>query len=344
MTSEAARLLAHRLQPLAPWLEDGDVEDVVINRPEEAFIYHHGAWEPVETSLTLDDLEEIAFLAGALRKQEVGEHSPLCDTELPNGERLNICLPPAVPAGTAGLSIRVHEQDVSPTEDIPKRYRTDGWNKPTSQRGGRNLSRALAAYDAGDFQLFLEEGVAARLNMLVAGPTGAGKTTLSKTVVSAIPHSKRIITIEDTLELSLQQPNVLRLLYSKRDLTGVKISSEDLVQAGMRMRPDIFLLQELRDDAAWSYLTAVCAGHPGSITTIHGRDPADALRRLSLLVKSCEAGRAMEREDLISLISASIDVIIPLEKDSDIKPRVHDVWFVADAQRRDETAANLLRA
>lgn len=342
MTSPAAPLLDYLLAPLTQWLRDPSVEDIAINQPGQAWVRHHGAWEGIKVPLSLDALEEIAILAGSLRKQEVGTLSPLCATELPGGERLQICLPPAVENGKVSLTIRVHEQDVAPLSDVHKRYRTENWNKRKSQRGGRNTSDALTAYDAHDFHGFLEAAVKARLNMLLCGSTGAGKTTLSKTIISAIPHTKRLITIEDTIELKLLQPNVVRLLYSKDDLSGTKIASEDLVQSGMRMIPDIFLLQELRDDAAWSYLTAICSGHPGSITTIHGRDPADALRRLALLVKSSEAGRGLERDDLISLITSSIDAIIPLEKDDDVLPLVHDVWFVADAQRRGESAATLL--
>jgi type IV secretion system protein VirB11 len=239
--------------------------------------------------------------------------------------------------------MRVHEQDVFLIDDIHKRYRTTGWNKRSSVRGGRDLSRTLNAYDTADFERFLHEAVRARLNIILAGPTWAGKTTLSKTIISAIPHARRIITIEDVIELKLHQPNVVRLLYSKGDLSGTGITPEGLVEAGMRLAPDIFLLQELRDEAAYSYLTSVCSGHPGSITTIHGRDAADVLRRLSLLVKSCEEGRAMDREDLLDLISASIDVIIPLSRDDDPLPLVHDVWFVADAIRDGKTAADLLR-
>ncbi len=344
MASSLVQLLDHLLKPLAPWLTDTAVEDIAINEPGKAWIRHHGAWEGVEIPLGLDDLEEIAILAGALRRQEVGALSPLCATELPGGERLQICMPPAVPSGTISETIRVHEQDVAPISDINQRYLTNEWNKFSVQRRRRNLSKTLAAYRAGDLQRFLELAVEGRLNGLLCGPTGAGKTTLSKTIVSAIPHSRRIVTVEDTLELKLLQPNVVRLLYSKDDLAGTDIEAEDLVQAGMRMNPDIFLLQELRDDAAWSYLTAICSGHPGSWTTIHGRDAADAIRRLSLLVKSSPAGRALERDDLLELISASIDIIIPLEKDSGVLPIVHDVWFVADAAERGETVSDLLIA
>jgi type IV secretion system protein VirB11 len=115
------------------------------------------------------------------------------------------------------------------------------------------------------------------------------------------------------------------------------------------MRPDRVLLQELRDDAAWTYLTSICSGHPGSVTTIHGRDASDALRRLFLLVKGSPAGRAMERDAIVELIAASIDVILPLymvspNPDHAARIGIGAVWFAAAAADRGETAGDLLRA
>src|ERR1700739_3454160 len=103
MSSPAAPLLEYLLQPLRPWLDDAATEDVAINAPGRAWVRHHGAWEGVEVPLSLDDLEEIAILAGSLRQQEVGPRSPLCATELPGGQRLQICVPPAVPNGSPPL-------------------------------------------------------------------------------------------------------------------------------------------------------------------------------------------------------------------------------------------------
>ena len=168
-------------------------------------------------------------------------------------------------------------------------------------------------------------------------------TTLSKSIIGEIGNDERLITIEDTLELKIIQPNVVRLLYSKDDLSGTKVSPEDLLQASLRLRPDRVLLQELRDDAAWTYLTSICAGHPGSCTTIHGRDAADAFRRLFLLVKGSEAGRALERETIIELISTAIDVVVPLYR-QDGAVNLGAVWFVADRIRAGETAAHIMQA
>ena len=189
---------------------------------------------------------------------------------------------------------------------------------------------------------FLDASVRARLTILLCGATGSGKTTLSKSLLAAIDPGERIITLEDTLELSLSQPNVVRLLYSKDGLSGASIDPEALLQASLRMRPDRVLLQELRDDAAWTYIGEVVSGHPGSITTIHGQDAASAFKRLFALCKSSPRGRNFDDRTLIDLLSAAVDLIIPLHN-AGTEYRIGAAWFAANAARRGETAADLLR-
>jgi type IV secretion system protein VirB11 len=342
MISPAAPLLEYLLTPLDPWLEDPATEDIAINQPGEAWIRQRGAWLRDGVALDGDALEEIAILAGSLRKQEVGALSPLCATELPDGERLQICLPPAVPQGTVSLTIRKHEHSVAPLSKLGSRYRAREWNRWRNLRASRDMTELLALYDAGDLEGFLAAAVRARLNMLLSGRTGSGKTTLSKSVLAAIDPGERLITIEDTLELMVLQPNVVRLLYSKDGLSGAEVNAEALLQASLRMRPDRVLLQELRDDAAWTYVNEVISGHPGSITTIHGHGASEAFRRLFALAKSSRQGAALQDSTLIDLIAGAIDVIIPLEESGGVFG-IGSVWFAADAARRGETAADLLR-
>jgi len=340
--SPAAPLLQCLLSPLDPWLQDPATEDIAINRPGEAWIRQRGTWLRDDVALDGEALEEIAILAGSLRQQEVGALSPLCATELPDGERLQICLPPAVPQGTVSLTIRKHENRVAPLSKLGSRYRAGDWNRWRNLRASRDMAELTALYDAGDLEGFLAAAVRARLNMLLCGRTGSGKTTLSKSVLAAIDPGERLITIEDTLELTVLQPNQVRLLYSKDRLSGAAVDAEALLQASLRMRPDRVLLQELRDDAAWTYVNEVISGHPGSITTIHGHGASEAFRRLFALAKSSPKGAALQDSTLIGLIAAAIDVIIPLEESGGVFG-IGSVWFAADAARRGETAADLLR-
>lgn len=343
MASEAAPQLQHLLGPVLPWLKDPATEEVAINRPGEAFVRQNGVFCRHDLPLGYDDLEDIAILAGALRKQDVGPRAPLCATELPGGERLQICLPPAVPNGTVSLTIRRPGSSVAALGEVGKRYRTARWNRwaDRSETQERNAAEVLALYDAGDIEGFFQACVRNRMTMLLCGATGSGKTTMSKTLISAIPAHERIITIEDTLELVIPQPNHVRLLYAKSRIGLGGVTAEALLQASLRMRPDRILLGEMRDDAAWTYLNEVVSGHPGSISTIHGANPVQAFKKLFSLVKGSEQGAAMEDRTLVDMLAAAIDVIVPFSTTGEVF-EIGEVWLAADARRRGETVANLL--
>lgn len=340
--SPAAPLLRFLLAPIALWLDDPATEELCINRPGECWVRQHGVFERYKVPLDLAALEDIAVLAGALRRQDVGPTSPLCASELPGGERLQVCIPPVVPHGTISLTIRKPGQHVAPLSSVGQRYQADDWNLWKSSGQRRDFTEALAAFDSGDLRRFLEVAVRNRLTILNCGATGSGKTSMSKTLISAIPLDERIITIEDTLELTIPQPNHVRLLYSKDGLSTARVDAESLLQASLRMRPDRVLLQELRDDAAWTYVNEVVSGHPGSITTIHGADPGQAFKKLFALVKGTPKGGGISDQTLATLLSSAVDLIIPFET-SGTTYRINQVWFAADAARRGETAADLLR-
>lgn len=139
------------------------------------------------------------------------------------------------------------------------------------------------------------------------------------------------------------QPNHVRLLYSKGAQSGARVTAEALLEASLRMRPDRVLVQELRDsEAAWTYLTEVVSGHPGSITTIHGRDAAQAFKKLFSLVKGSAKGGQWDDRTLTDLLATAVDLIVPFENRASTY-EIGEVWFAADAARRQETATNLLR-
>jgi len=321
MASEAAPQLRHLLKPILPWLDDPSTEEIAINKPGEAFVRQKGVFTRHDLPFDYDDLEDISILAGALRRQDVGPRSPLCATELPGGERLQICLPPAVPHGTVSLTIRRPGTSVSALADVSKRYQTSRWNKWEARRETENQhnEEVIGFYDAGNLESFLKACVRNRLTMLLCGATGSGKTTMGKTLIAAIPAHERLITIEDTLELVIPYENHVRLLYSKSGIGLGGVTAEALLQASLRMRPDRILLGEMRDDAAWTYLNEVVSGHPGSISTIHGANPVQGFKKLFSLVKGSEQGAALEDKTLIDMLSAA-----------------------ADARRRGETIAHLL--
>ncbi len=341
----AFELLNTSLRPLDQWRLDPATEEIAVNGPGAAFVMQHGIWTKHTAALTYRDLYGAAVLSGALRRESVNAQSPLLGGDMPSGERFQWLVPPCVPAGTVSLTIRKPGATVSPIEDLDARYDTAGWNKWHGQRSAAatRTSLLLESFDNGNLKGFLRAAIKARLNIWLCGPTGSGKTTALKTLINLIDDSERLMTVEDALELVITQPNHVRTLYSASYMPGCgMIGPADLLKAALRMRPDRIILGELRDSvAAWIFVNAVNTGHPGSITSIHGANPKQAFTRLRNLCKGCPEGTSFEGGDLASLISGAVDIIMPFGK-TDGRFEVGEVWFAADAERRGETAADLL--
>ena len=176
------------------------------------------------------------------------------------------------------------------------------------------------------------------------GYVATHNTTLLKSLMREVPEGERIVTVEDAAELVVPQPNTVRLLYSHGGSPGGDgtVTAEDLMVAALRMRPDRIPLQEVRTgEAAWVYLNGIMTGHPGSPTTIHGRSPAEAFRRMFALCKGTPGGGAMDDARLARMLADAVDVIIPLRSEAGAF-RIGEGWFKDDAARRGETAADLL--
>jgi type IV secretion system protein VirB11 len=337
MTSPAAALIDDLLQPLRPWLQNPETEDIAINRPGEAWVYSKGGWVRHDVPLDLDELEELPKLAASFLRQDLG---PLLDTYLPSRERFNACLPPAVEPGSISLTFRRPSSKLPLFCEMRERYQTEGCNEWRPEERTQDDSELLGLYDSEDFECFLQAAVRHRLGMLIAGETGAGKTTFSNVLASEISHTERIITVEDALEYVIPQPNNVRLIYSQDDRSALGLGN--LIKAGLRMRPSRLIVQEIREpEAAWLFVHHSPA-HRGGLTTIHGDDAASAARRLYGYCKGSETGGKYEAPELIQAIADAVDVIVPLKRKGK-EVAIGSVWFAADARRRGEGLADLIR-
>lgn len=304
-------LLRRYLEPLAAGLGEPGVTELVVNQPGEFFVERAHTWtRHLAPELTETWLTTLASAAAALSAQDVDEARPICSTSLPGGERCQIVLPPA--AAHVSLTIRRPADRTSSLDELS----AQGF---FGLRQGRDLAAdrrdALrGVFAAGDWARFLKAAVLDRRNILIAGATGSGKTTLAKALGAEIPAHERLITIEDVAEFDLPHPNLVRLFYARGGQGVAQVGPKDLLESALRMRPDRVLLQELRDGAAYSYLRNIASGHPGAITTIHAGGIDQAFTQLNLLVKEAPEARGLNRIELERLLRTLVDVVVHVQR------------------------------
>lgn len=316
------------LAPLAPPLADAAVTELVVNRPGELGVERRGAgwtWHDVP-ELSFARLDAVATLCAALSQQDVGPEHPLCGASLPDGQRVQICRPPAVAAGTISLTIR-RPSGAAPTIAAL----AAGGLFDRTERTGPRLHPAdaelLALHRARDWERFFPLAVRSRKTIVATGDTGSGKTSFAKALIGAIPCDERLVTIEDTAEFTgLPHCNLVSLFYSKGRQGLARVGAEELMEAALRMRPDRVLMQELRDGAAFTFVRSVAAGHPGSITTCHAGSAAGAFDALRLMVKQHEAGRYLADADVRTLLLGLVDVVVHCRRAGG-RFGIEEVWF-----------------
>ncbi len=275
---------------LSQLLSEPGVLEVVSNEAGRVWIETSTGWtEHAVPELTDARAQNLARAVATLTHQHIGRERPILSATLPGGERIQIVLPPAVDVGCVSITIRKPATAMLSLDELDRNGLFIDALRPS--RRAENDHHLAELLRGGDVRRFLCEAVRGRKNIIISGATGSGKTTLSKALIAEIPRDERLITIEDTPELVVPHRNCVALRYSKDGQGAAKVGPHELLEASLRMRPDRILLQELRDGTAFTYLRAVNAGHPGSITTVHADSCALAIEQLTLLVKQSEAGR-----------------------------------------------------
>ncbi|ONF49435.1 hypothetical protein RSM1_09170 [Methylobacterium radiotolerans] len=324
--------LRRLLAPIAEFLAAPEVTEIVINRPGEVGVERRDGWSWHDVpTLTFEKLDAIATLCAALSNQDVGPHQPLCGSILPDGQRVQICRPPATPTGTLSLTIR------RPSNFAPTIAGLAAGGLFARTEGARRRihpadAELLALHRAKDWEAFFPLAVQSKKTIIACGDTGSGKTTFAKALIQAVPLDERLVTIEDTAEfIGLPQRNIVNLFYSKGNQGLARVASEELIEAALRMRPDRVLMQELRDGAAFTFVRSVAAGHPGSITTCHAISAAGAFDALRLMVKQHEAGKHLADADVRVLLHQLVDVVVLCRRDGGERS-IEEVYFDPSAK------------
>ena len=301
------------LAPLEPWLNWADVTDVLVNRPGEVWIEAAGGalTRQAAPGVTEPVLTRLARQIAAASHQGVNREHPLLSATLPDGARVQIIAPPATRAGLA-MAVRKHAiVDLSLGG-----LALGGLFAPGSGRGERSEtdSALVAMLGAGDKEGFPRAAARARKNIVIAGSTSSGKTTLLNALIKEMDPAERLVVIEDAAEVRLPHDNAIGLLATRGDQGEARIDADDLLAAALRMRPDRILLGELRGKEAFAFLRAVGSGHPGSITTLHADSPDAAIDQIALLalMSGVDLGWTVVR----SYVRQVVDVVLHVERDA----------------------------
>ena len=286
------------LGPLEPLLADESVTDILVNAPNKIYVERAGKLQPCSIRFR-DNAHLLHVITRIVTKigRRIDETTPYVDARLKDGSRVNAIIAPlAIDAPV--LSIRkFNKQSITLGKMVVQ----------------NNLSAAMA--------ILLTIAVKCRLNIIISGGTGSGKTTLLNAMSRAIPHNERILTIEDSAELRLQQDHVVRLETRAANIEGLGVVSErDLVKNALRMRPDRIIVGEVRGAEAFDMLQAMNTGHDGSMCTIHANKPTEVPMRLINMVTMANVG--MSTESISNQISSSIMIIVQINRMQDGKRRV----------------------
>src|SRR5579862_512691 len=289
------------LGPLEPLLQDPGINDILVNTAKQVYVERAGILEL--TSVTFKDDAHLRHIIDKIVSQvgrRVDESSPMCDARLPDGSRVNVIIPPLAVDGPI-LSIRRFGKIPIGAEQLIA-YRTV----------------TTPIFDA------LKAAVRAKLNILISGGTGAGKTTLLNVLSGYISETERIVTIEDSAELQLQQEHVVRLECRPPNVEGTgAVRQRELVINALRMRPDRIVVGEVRGEEALDMLQAMNTGHDGSLTTIHANNPRDAIARLetmSLMAEINLPDRAIRQQ-----IASAVSIVVQVARLSDGTRRVTQI-------------------
>jgi len=313
------------LLPLKNLFSEEGVNEIMINRPGEVWVEKRGDQRLEQVpQMDLEHMLGLGRLVAQSTDQTISEEKPLLSATLPNGYRIQVVFPPAVEPGCVAYAIRKGSTMHLSLEEYAKMGAFDSTSTETSiNQDDITLNNLFKEHKIKEF---LEFAVLHKKNIIISGGTSTGKTTFTNAALSAIPNHERLITVEDAREVLLpKHPNRVHLLASKGGQGRAKVTTQDLIEACLRLRPDRIIVGELRGAEAFSFLRAINTGHPGSISTLHADTPEMALEQLKLMVM--QAGLGMPPEEIKKYIMSVVDIVVQLKRGSGGKRYVSEIYY-----------------
>ncbi|RLV57981.1 P-type DNA transfer ATPase VirB11 [Parashewanella curva] len=306
-------LEAH-LKYLDDFLKLDSVTEIVINQPHQVITESDKGWLFHRSeSITFEYCQRLAKLIATYSGQKLDTSHPILSATLPQGERVQIAIPPVTIAGRISFTIRKPAKVIFSLQDYQQQGYFDSCLPSQAEPQGDEL---LSLKQQGEVLEFLTLAIAKRKNIIVAGSTGSGKTTFFRSLLELVPKQERLISIEnvDELQLYRSHPNSVSLFYSAGGQGIAPVTQKTLLESSLRMKPDrVFVAELIRGDEAFYFLRNINSGHPGSITTMHAASPKLAFEQLVLMLKESQAGSSLSRRDIKQLLTLCVDVIVQLQ-------------------------------
>ena len=313
------------LKPINIILSKEGIAEISINYPNEAWVEKRGDMFKVDLpGYDLRHLKSLARLVAQATDQKISEEQPLLSATLPSGYRIQVVFPPACENDTVIMSIRKKSDLAWTLEDYEKMGAFDSTSVGAIKDDSQIILSKLLK--AGMIKQFLYKAIFSRKNIIISGGTSTGKTTFTNACLRAIPTIERLISVEDARDIDLSlHPNRVHLIASKGGQGRANVTTQDLIEACLRLRPDRIIVGELRGSEAFSFLRAINTGHPGSISTLHADTPEMALQQLKLMVM--QAGLGMPPEDILSYIRNVVDIVVQLKRGAKGRRYISEIYY-----------------
>lgn len=308
---QSSEMLDEYLRPIQKYLDDPDLTEICVNRPREIWTEGREGWRRFDTpDLSFQQCRQLATLIASYNGKAISADKPVLSASLPNGERVQVIIPPACEPNTVSITIRKPSMIDKTLDELDAEGAFNQIEDVTEDLKPFE-HELLALKNQKRLKEFLDLAVRTHRNILIVGKTGSGKTTITKSLTRSIPEHERLITIEDVHELFLNQhKNKVHLFYARDDEGGSRVTPKQALASCLRMKPDRILLAELRGDEAWEFIKSVNTGHPGSISTMHANGAFEAFEQLTALIKDSRTGEHLDTNYIKHRLYTTLDVIL----------------------------------